>query len=104
MEGLLQKIEQSLRYNDLKVVDTLKFLRDANPFLLGDSSKLHHDDELKEAKIPDRFEEVMSKLKEFYSGIHPSRVFSSHLLRSLISIHSYSQRSTWQQFRISTTW
>lgn len=73
VEGLLQKIEHSLR--------------DANPFLLGDSSKLHHDDDLKEAKMPDRFEEVMSKLKDFYSGPCFFNLFDFHI-RSFISFHS----------------
>jgi hypothetical protein len=55
VEGLLQKIEQSLRYNlsppSLSLLSLISHLRDSNPFLLGDSSKLHHDDNLREAKV-----------------------------------------------------
>jgi hypothetical protein len=48
----------------LLTVDT----RETNPFLLGDSSKLHHDEELKEAQVPDRFEQVLSQLRDFSAG------------------------------------
>jgi len=54
VEGLLQKIEASLR--------------DCNPFALGDSTRLHHSEALKTENATDRFIVVMDHLKEVYSG------------------------------------
>jgi hypothetical protein len=80
--------------------------RETNPFVLGDSSKLHHDEELKEAQVPDRFEQVMCQLRDFSSGterqrsdpsmIHVGPHFCSD--RSHPSLHADLERPSRKQF------
>ncbi|CAE7717120.1 zpr1, partial [Symbiodinium microadriaticum] len=52
VEGLLTKIEENLR--------------DSNPFMLGDSSTLHHSEELLKDKPKDKFTEVLDHLRLLY--------------------------------------